>query len=336
MEEINVLSWNSQIRGYSQAGQNEEALKRFQTMRREGVAPDEYTLPALLSGAVQVETLPEEFRSLHAYIIKAGLQTNRFVATSLITMYIATQSFDDSKLAFYDANSRDIGVWSAIISASTKITEGEVSFGLFYGILDLEIKPNQFIFSSLFKVCGILSVMEMGKQIHAYSLKSRDFSDPATQNSLITMYSIADASKKRLSTGSDHPEKAIKQFNRMEVLNLKPDAITILNLQTAFNHAGLIKKGLHIFSSMEDKFGIKPRHPYSACVADLLARAGEIEESIKFIDQMPFKPETSLWRMILGVCSKHQKIEIGKQVAQLLLELEPHEATNHVLLANNY
>ncbi|KAH0468986.1 hypothetical protein IEQ34_002218 [Dendrobium chrysotoxum] len=356
MEARNVVSWNSLIRGYSQAGQNEEALKQFQTMRRDGVAPDEYTLPALLSGAVQGESLPEEFRSLHAYIIKSGLQTNRFVATSLITMYIGMQSFDDSKLAFYDANSQDIGVWSAIISASTKITEGEVAFGLFYEMLDLEIEPNQFIFSSLFKVCGILSAMEMGKQIHAYCLKSRDFSDPATQNSLITMYSncgcIEEAVKvfdllkdpNIISFNSiisalaqhGHPEKAFKQFNRMELLNLKPDAITILNLQTAFNHAGLIKEGLHIFSSMEEKFGIKPRYPHYACVADLLARAGEIEESIKFIEQMPFKPETSLWRMILGACSKHQKIEIGKQVAQLLLELEPHEATNYVLLANNY
>ncbi|KAI0527270.1 hypothetical protein KFK09_002869 [Dendrobium nobile] len=142
-------------------------------------------------------------------------------------------------------------------------------------MLDLEIEPNQFIFSSLFKVCGILSAMEMGKQIHAYSLKSRDFSDPATQNSLITMYSncgcVEEAVKvfdllkdpNIISFNSiisalaqhGHPEKAIKQFNRMELINLKPDAITILNLQTAFNHAGLIKEGVQIFSSMEEKFG---------------------------------------------------------------------------------
>lgn len=356
MEARNVFSWNSLIRGYSQAGQTEEALKQFQTMRRDGVAPDKHTLPALLSGAVQEEALPEKFKSLHAYIVKVGLLTDRFVATALITMYIGMQLFEDSKLAFYDANSLDIGVWSSIISASSKITEGKVAFELFCEMLDLEIEPNQFIFSTLFKVCGTLSAMEMGKQIHAYCLKSRDFSDTATQNSLITMYSNCGCIEEAVKVSDllkdpnvisfnsiisalaqhGHPEEAFRKFKRMELLNLKPDAITLLNLLTAFNHAGLIKEGLHIFSSMEEKFRIKPTYQHYACVVDLLARAGVIEESIKFINEMPFKPETSLWRIVLGACSKHQKIEIGKQVAQLLLDLEPHEATNYVLLANNY
>lgn len=356
MEERNVFIWNSLIRGYSQAGENEAALMQFQAMRKEGMAPDNYTLTALLSGAVHGETLPPEFRSLHAYIIKVGLQTDRFVATSLITMYTEMQSFEDSKLAFYDAKSLDIGVWSSIISSSTKIRKGEEAFWLFYEMLDLEIKPNQFIFSSLFKVCGILSAMEMGKQIHAYCLKSRDFSDTATQNALITMYSNCGCLEEAVKVSDlikdpnvvsfnsiilalaqhGHREKAFKQFKRMELLNLKPDSITILNLLTSFNHAGLIKEGLDLFSSMEEKFGIKPRYEHYACIVDLLARAGKIKESIRFIDEMPFKPETSLWRMVLGACSKHQKLEIGRQVAQILLELEPHEATNYVLLANNY
>ncbi|KAK8918871.1 Pentatricopeptide repeat-containing protein [Platanthera zijinensis] len=120
MEERNVCSWNSLIRGYSQLGQKEAALKLFQKMRLEGVDPDDFTFPPLLSGTGDEDTLREEFRSLHAYIIKSGLQTDRFVATSLITMYSEMQHFENSRLASSDANSLDIGVWSSIISASTK------------------------------------------------------------------------------------------------------------------------------------------------------------------------------------------------------------------------
>ncbi|KAK8953191.1 Pentatricopeptide repeat-containing protein [Platanthera guangdongensis] len=179
MEERNVCSWNSLIRGYSQLGIGDE------------------------------DALQEEFRSLHAYIIKSGLQTDRFVATSLITMYSEMQHFENSRLAFSDANSLDVGVWSSIISASTKNGEGEVALRIFCEMLDLEIEPNQFIFSSLFTACGNLSAMEMGKQIHAYCLKSRNFSDTATQNSLINMYSTC-----------GWIEEAIKVFDLMKNQNV--------------------------------------------------------------------------------------------------------------------
>ncbi|KAK8953190.1 Pentatricopeptide repeat-containing protein [Platanthera guangdongensis] len=62
----------------------------------------------------------------------------------------------------------------------------------------------------------------------------------------------------------------------------------------------------------------------------------EREESVRFMAEMPFRTKTSPWRVVLGACAKHKKIKIGKQVARLLLELEPRGATNYVLLANNY
>nr|UPT48703.1 pentatricopeptide repeat protein AaPPR639 [Agave angustifolia] len=91
-----------------------------------------------------------------------------------------------------------------------------------------------------------------------------------------------------------------------------------------------------MFQSMENTYGIKPRYQHYACFVDMLARAGEIEQATGFIDQMPFEPEPSLWRVVLGACGKHRNIGIGRQVAEQLIQLEPYEATNYVLIANVY
>ncbi|WOL15076.1 Pentatricopeptide repeat-containing protein [Canna indica] len=138
--------------------------------------------------------------------------------------------------------------------------------------------------------------------------------DTATKNSLITMYSncgcIQEARRvfnslenpnlisfnSMISACAQHgfPEEAVELFERLRVIGLQPDEITILNLLSAFNHA------------------------------------------VRVIRDMPFKPDSSLWRIVLGACSKHQNVGVGKKIAELLLELEPREATNYVLLANTY
>ncbi|PKA51252.1 Pentatricopeptide repeat-containing protein [Apostasia shenzhenica] len=342
MEDRNAFSWNSLIRGFSVAGQKEAALKLFQEMRKEGiVSPNRFTLPGLLSGAVHAGTLHEKFRSLHSYIIKVGLLMDPFVATSLIAMYSARRTYEESKMAFDDANSVDVGVWSTMITESMNNEEGEKALELFTEMLDLEIKPNRFIFSTLFKACGELSALEMGKQIYGYCSKSTKFSDNATQNSLVNMYSncgmIEEAVKafdliKKPNVISYNsvisapaqdglPEKASEQFKRMKLHDLATDDITILNLLTDFNHAGLVKEGLKLFSLMEDKYMIKATYQHHASIVDLLARAGKIDDSIRFINVMPLKRETSIWRIVLGACSKHQKIKIRKQVQSDILNV---------------
>ncbi|ONK75957.1 uncharacterized protein A4U43_C03F22340 [Asparagus officinalis] len=359
MKNRNVFSWNSMIRGCSQIGYREEALMCFQAMRRGGITPDKFTYNAILAAAATEEdnhNLPREFRLIHASVIKAGLVMDRFIGTSLIAVYSRNHCLREAKLAFEDTNSTDMAVWSSMISATVKNREGQEAINLFVRMLGLRIEPNSYIFSSLFLACSDLSAIEVGKQIHGYSFKIINSLDSAAKNSLMTMYSncgfLTEAMTMFDSISNPHlvsfnsmisvlaqhglPNEASKAFKDMESFGLKPDDITLLNLLSAFNHAGLVSEGLELFASMEKMHGVKPKYQHYACIIDMLARAGEIDQAIGLINQMPFRPEPSLWRIVLGACGKHQNIGIGVQVAEKLIELEPHEATNYVLIANVY
>lgn len=360
MENRNAFTWNCVIRGYSRSGCSGEALQLFRSMRREGIAPDKFTYTALLAGVATEEDYQrvprEEFRSIHACVIKEGLTTDIFIGTSLITMYSRNQSFDEASLAFEETSSEDNGVWSAMVSAAVNNKEGEEALKLFARMLQLGIKPNPSTFSCLFTAIADLSALEAGKQIHGNCLKDISFLDTAAKNSLINMYSNCGllAETRRVFSSFSHPNvvsfnsmisalaqhglptEAVEVFENMEILGLRPDHVTLLNLLSAFNHAGAVHEGLELLKSMKKKWGIEPRYQHYACAVDMLARAGDIEQATGLINQMPFEPDTSLWRVVLGACGKHWNIRIAREVAERMIELEPYEATNYVLIANVY
>ncbi|KAI5076524.1 hypothetical protein GOP47_0008589 [Adiantum capillus-veneris] len=55
-------------------------------------------------------------------------------------------------------------------------------------------------------------------------------------------------------------------------------------------HAGLMRKGKHIFDTMESEYGISPTIEHYNSVLDLLGRAGRLTDAMEWLEEMPFKP----------------------------------------------
>ncbi|XP_021906562.1 putative pentatricopeptide repeat-containing protein At3g23330 [Carica papaya] len=87
---------------------------------------------------------------------------------------------------------------------------------------------------------------------------------------------------------------------------------------------------------MSKVHGMNPGHEHYACMVDLLGRAGQLEEAKDLIESMPIKPDSSVWGALLGACASHGNLEMGREVAEKLFELEPHNPGNYVLLCNIY
>uniref|UniRef100_A0A0D9Z9Y4 DYW domain-containing protein n=1 Tax=Oryza glumipatula TaxID=40148 RepID=A0A0D9Z9Y4_9ORYZ len=310
MPRRNAVTWNALIKGYAQAGRREEAILLFRDMKREGshVAPDRYTFPALLSGIGRDggsgRTL-ELGGALHAHVIKAGLERDPFVGASLVSLYAARRTLEDAKVAFDQVGSSDPIVWSSMISAYVNCEEEEGALLIFFNMLCQDIKPTQFVYSTVFSVCGRMGILEMGKQVHAHSLKSNTEKDAAMFNALLTMYSDCGCIN-----------DAQKVFSSNDCVNV----ISYNSMISALGQHGYPKEALEHFRQM--KFaGLMP---------------DEIGKAMKTINEMPFEAEAPLWRIVLGACSKHRDIETGKRIAEMLFEMEPYEATNYILLGNIY
>lgn len=194
--------------------------------------------------------------------------------------------------------------------------------------------------------------------MHNHLLCSEVPSFVILQNSLIDMYSkcgnltyarrIFDTMRERtviswnamLVGYSKHGERreVLELFNLMRDENkVKPDSVTVLAVLSGCSHGGQEDKGMDIFYDMTSgKISVQPDTKRYGCVVDLLGRAGRVEEAFEFIKKIPFEPSAAICGCLLGACSVHSNLGIGEFVGHRLLEFEPENAGNYVILSNLY
>lgn len=129
---------------------------------------------------------------------------------------------------------------------------------------------------------------------------------------------------------------ALKLFKVMVELGIRPDAITFIAVLSSCSHAGFTAEAQELFTRMEREFGVSPMIEHYACLVDLLGRAGQVDEALNVVQNMPMSPTGSIWGSLLNSCRLYSNLELGEIVAKQLFELEPNNAGNYVMLSNMY
>ncbi|KAJ0430571.1 putative tetratricopeptide-like helical domain superfamily [Helianthus annuus] len=73
-----------------------------------------------------------------------------------------------------------------------------------------------------------------------------------------------------------------------------------------------------------------------ACVVDLLARNGRINDAYRFITSMPVEPTANVWGPLLGACKNYHDVEMGSVVADRLLKMGANNMGDYVVMSNIY
>ncbi|XP_058070925.1 pentatricopeptide repeat-containing protein At2g13600-like [Magnolia sinica] len=133
-------------------------------------------------------------------------------------------------------------------------------------------------------------------------------------------------------------KEALQIFRQLQEEGLKPDSICFIGILSTCSHAGLVDEGGHYFESMRNEYLIPPTADHYMCMVDQLGHAGYIEEAYRIITTMmpPVQPHAGVWGPLLNACRIHSDIKLGEKAAWHLLELEPENAGNYLLLSNMY
>lgn len=116
---------------------------------------------------------------------------------------------------------------------------------------------------------------------------------------------------------------------------VKPNHVTYIGVLSACAHGGLVSMGQKHWSTML-WHGIEPSMEHYGCMVDLFCRTNLIEEAHNFIETMPISPNPVIWRTLLVGCKKNKILDKGQVAASHLLELEPFNAENYILLSGLY
>ncbi|XP_020267000.1 pentatricopeptide repeat-containing protein At3g24000, mitochondrial-like [Asparagus officinalis] len=365
-----VISWNSMLAGYAQNEQCESCIKLFREMSLMRNKLDDHTITIVLSAISSELSSCKLGREIHGYILRRSVWKviNISVYNAILSTYAKSNRLKDAEKIFGQMGERDSYSWNAMMDGYSVNGCYTEAIELFIYLLDQGLGFDHLTLSILLTVCGRLVSIELGKQIHSFTLKQQSSlcnsrtSLLSINNALISMYSkcgsMADADRifRRMKntdvftwtamiTGYAHQGMAIESlhlFQKMRNNGIRPNSVTMLGLLTACAHSGLVEEGAHYFGLMsKENYGESSVEHY-ACMVDLFGRSGQFERAEAMIaagiSKLGLNQGSSLplWRVLLGACHAHKQLETGKRAAAKVLEIEPEDETTHVLLSNLY
>lgn len=349
-----VISWNAIIMVYSEHADGKEAFQLFELMRQECVEANESTFVSVLN-VCNHPTHIVMGSTIHAFIVKAGFQSDAVVGTALVQMYGMCEALEKAHLAFTKICQHDVDSWNAIIIVYSRHGHFEKAFKHFQQMQQEKVEPNEETFTHMLEACVSPASLAIGRVIHR-SIVDYGFQSDVTGTALLGMYSKCGALKDAhfvfdhlqhadavawtamIAAYSQHGQghEALTMFKVMQQKGVQPDIVTFVCLLSACSHAGLVEEGRYIFYLMIEDYFILPRLEHYCSLIDLLGRAGKLDEAEETISTMPFQPDTAVWLALLGACNLHGDVKRGKRIADQLFALEPQNAAAHTLLSNMY
>lgn len=352
IKEPNIISWTTLITGYSRIGKHEVSLRIFRDMIDSGmVSPDLDCLSGVVVSCRHLGSLLGG-REIHSYGIKTKscISFYKSVGAALLTMYAKSGRIQDARNVFKLMDQADVVTWNAMILGFVDLGLERSALECFSKMQRAGIKTSQTTISTVLPVCDLKS----GKQIHAFIRKSSFDLVTPVWNALINMYSKCGCIRSASFVFSDMPTRDIVSWNSMiggfrmhglgqAALNLlkemshsglSPDSMTFTSVLSACSHSGLVNEGLEVFHSMRRDYGLTSSMEHYACIVDMLARAGRLEDAVSFIQMMPLEADKSIWGTLLAACRSHQNVDVANLAAQRLVLLEPEHAGHYVTLSN--
>ncbi|CAL8093989.1 unnamed protein product [Prunus armeniaca] len=345
IENPHSFMWNTLLRACARSSQRvEQAMLLYCRMLAEGAAmPDQYTFPFVLRACAYLFALSEG-KQAHANAVKLGFDSDVYINNSLIHLYASCGRLELAKKVFEKMRERSVVSWNVMIDSFVRAGEFETALKLF-GEMQKKFEPDGYTMQSIINACAGLGALYFGMWAHAYVLRKCDgglANDILINSSLIDMYckcgsleiaqQVFDRMPKRDVTTWNYmilgfamhgqAEAALKYFERLvKKETFAPNSITFVGVLSACNHRGMVNEGRKFFDMMVNKYRIEPRLEHYGCLADLLARAGFIEEALNLVTTMPMKPDIVIWRSLLDACSKqHASVELSEEVARQILE----------------
>ncbi|KAM6593896.1 hypothetical protein CsatA_001599 [Cannabis sativa] len=221
------------------------------------------------------------------------------------------------------------------------------------------LKPDEVTVTVALSACADLGALETREWIHAYVCHQKGlYTDLCLRNALINMYAkcgdvkAARLQEKDVTTWTSmiaghalhgQANEALDLFTKMKEARkyskssmIVPNDVTFLRVLMSCSHASLVEQGKHHFRSMMEDYGLKPRDPHFGCMVDLLCRAKLVKEAFDFVSKMPICTNSVVWRTLLSACGIDGNVELGTQIRQKFMELEPAHVGDSVSLSNIY
>ncbi|XP_049413314.1 pentatricopeptide repeat-containing protein At4g39530 [Solanum stenotomum] len=346
MEVKNTISWTTMISGYMQNSSDWEAISMFRDLNSLGWMLDRFACSSVLISCGSVEAL-ELGRQVHAYTVKANVDSDDFVKNSLIDMYAKCNSFGDARKVFDIMGDHDVISYNAIIEGCLTQNRLYEAFDLFAEMRDNLILPSLLTFVSLLGASASLFSLELSKQLHGLTIKFGFSADMFVCSILIDIYSKSSSIEDARQVFIEMNEKDIVVWNSMlfgyiqqceneEALKLflqlrqslqKPNALTFVALIAASSNLVSLLHGLQ-FHNQIVKLGLDFDPHVTNALVDMYSKCGSLEEAHKMFNST-IQRDIACWNSMISTYAQHGKAKEALNMFEKMINdgLKPNNVT---------
>ncbi|CAM0913138.1 unnamed protein product [Alopecurus aequalis] len=355
LSSVDLVLWTTMIVGYTQNGSPLDALLLFVDKKFAHIVPNWVTISTIISASAQLRNLSLG-RSIHGISVKLGVVENNVVMNALVDMYAKCKAVSEANTVFGRMLNKDVVTWNSLIAGYVENDMGNEALILFSQMRVQGSEPDAISVVNALSACVCLGDILIGKCFHTYAVKCAFMSNIYVNTALLNLYNkCADLpsaqgvfnemnSRNSVTWGAmiggygmqGDSAGSINLFDEMLKDNIQPNEVVFTSILSTCSHAGMVTVGKKCFDSMAQYFNITPSMKHYACMVDVLARAGNLEEALEFIQKMPMQADNSVWGAFLHGCKLHSRLEFGEEAINRMTVLHPDTPDFYVLMSNLY
>ncbi|XP_062232882.1 pentatricopeptide repeat-containing protein At2g03380, mitochondrial [Phragmites australis] len=352
---VDLVLWTTMIMGYTQNGNPLDALRLFLDKKFGTIVPNSITISTVLSASAQLRNLCLG-RSIHGIAIKLGVVQDDVVMNAFVDMYAKCQAVSEANSIFGRILNKDVVTWNSMISGYAENGMGNDALMLFKQMRLQGALPDAVSVVNVLSACVCLGDLLIGKCFHTYAVKHAFMSNIYVNTALLNLYNkCADlpSARRVFDEMSDRNSVtwcamiggygmqgdsagSIDLFSEMLKDCIHPNDVVFTSILSTCSHTGMVTAGKKYFDSMAQHFNITPSMKHYACMVDVLARAGNLEEALEFIEKMPMQADSSVWGAFLHGCRLHSRLEFGEEAIKRMMVLHPERPDYYVMISNLY
>ncbi|XP_058090555.1 pentatricopeptide repeat-containing protein At2g13600-like [Magnolia sinica] len=263
-------------------------------------------------------------RKIHAHLISIGLDSSIFLQNHLLNMYSNCGSIDDARCMFYSIKNPNVFSWNTLITGCSNLGQVEEARRMFDEmperdsvswntmmtayfregrckeavkvfvsmIRSAKCEPDLFTLGCVMKACGSLRTLDLGLQLHGFSLKFDFGRDPFVRTSVLDMYVKCEAMDlaSREFDCIDNPSlfcwnsmimgssKSLGVGHVLELFNRMPerDAVSWNTVISILSQHGYGTQALYMFIEMQNQ-GFKPNSMTYASALSACSSVSDLE-----------------------------------------------------------